>query len=199
MGEMRPGDESFMDQLARAFRAADEALRRDYDRSLSVDELSSDRWERAERLGFGPRASIYGSALVYGDVHVAADTWVGPWVLLDGSAGRVAIGESCSISAGVHIYTHDTVGRALSGGVLPVRSAPVDIGSRCYVGPHSIIAAGVSVGAGLIIGANSFVSESVPASSFAAGSPARVLGTVVVTDAGFEIIRTRGTREELQE
>jgi UDP-3-O-[3-hydroxymyristoyl] glucosamine N-acyltransferase len=39
---------------------------------------------------------------VFGDVAVGARTWIGPFVMLDGSAGP-EIGASCSISSGAHI------------------------------------------------------------------------------------------------
>ena len=64
-----------------------EALRQSYKRVLSVNELFSDRWEKARYLGFGEKSSIYDSALVYGDVTVGKNTWIGPFVILDGSGG----------------------------------------------------------------------------------------------------------------
>ena len=89
-----------------------EQLRQDkqerFQRDLPIEELLFDRWERARHLGFGEGTSIYHSALVYGDVKVGKGTWIGPSTLLDGSHG-LTIGDSCSISAGVNIYTHDTV------------------------------------------------------------------------------------------
>lgn len=173
-------EDSSLEKMAKALEEADETLRHRFDRSLSADELLSDRWERAHRLGFGPRASMYGSALVYGDVTVGADTWIGPWVLLDGSGGSLTIGSFCSISAGVQIYTHDTVGWAVSGGLINRRTGPVSIGANCYIGPQSIVAAGVEIGAGSIVGANSFVNDSIPESVFVAGSPARPVGWVSV-------------------
>ena len=46
--------------------------------------------------------------LIIGDVKVGKNTWIGPNVVLDGAAGLV-IGEYVSISAGVQIYTLNTV------------------------------------------------------------------------------------------
>jgi len=179
-GDNLSPEDSILEMVSRALEEADETLRQTFDRSLSADELVSDRWERAHRLGFGSRASVYGSALVYGDVTVGQDTWIGPWVLLDGSGGSLTVGSFCSISAGVQIYTHDTVGWAVSGGLINRRTGPVSIGANCYIGPQSIVAADVEIGAGSIVGANSFVSESVPESAFVAGSPARLIGRVTV-------------------
>src|SRR5207247_1867240 len=48
----------------------DEELTRTFNRSLPFGDAMFDRWERARRLGFGDRASIYDSALVFGPVEV---------------------------------------------------------------------------------------------------------------------------------
>ena len=170
------------DELIAAVRALyeqiDETLRAKFDRSLPFQDAVFDRWERAQRLGFAEGASVYNSALVFGSVSVGAHTWVGPYSLLDGSGGALMIGEYCSISAGVHIYTHDTVQWALSGGTAAKKTGPVSIGDRCYIGPHSIISSGVEIGAQCVVGANSFVNKSVEPRTIVAGTPARRIGCV---------------------
>jgi acetyltransferase-like isoleucine patch superfamily enzyme len=115
---------------------------------------------------------------VFGDVRVGEHTWIGPFTILDGSGGGLVIGSYCSISAGVHIYTHDTVRWALSGGRRRYERAPTRIGSRCYVGPLTVIAKGVTIGDGCVIGAHSLVLHDIPAGSKALGIPCRVVGTV---------------------
>jgi acetyltransferase-like isoleucine patch superfamily enzyme len=85
-------------------------------RLLPFGDMVSDRWEKARRLVFGKGTSIYDSALVFGDVTVGENTWIGPNVILDGSGAPLRIGDYCSISAGTQIYTHDTVQWSISGG-----------------------------------------------------------------------------------
>src|SRR5205085_2210279 len=116
---------------------------------------------------------------VYGPVSVGANTWIGPGVVLDGSGGGLVIGDWCSISAGVHVYTHDTVLRSLSSGRRPRSTGPVRIGDACHVGAQSVIVRGVTVGDRCVIGANSFVNRDVPDRAVVGGSPARPLGMVV--------------------
>jgi acetyltransferase-like isoleucine patch superfamily enzyme len=165
--------------LLQDLRLAREAeLRTKFGRSLPFADGLFDRWERARRLGFGPEASIYDSACVLGDVRVGAKTWIGPYVMLDGSGGGISIGSTCSVSAGVHIYTHDTVLWALSGGVLPRRVGAVSIGERVYIGSQSVIGRGVSIGDMAVIAANSFVREDVPSRAIVGGVPAVVIGHV---------------------
>lgn len=154
-------------------------MRARWSRDLPFDELMFDRWERARSLGFGEGASIYHSSLVYGPVQVGEQTWIGPMTILDGSGG-LRIGRTCSISAGVQIYSHDSVKWALSGGTAACERSPVAIGNCCYIGPNSIIARGVTIGDHVVVGAGSFVDRDVPPFSIVVGTPARVVGRVIV-------------------
>jgi len=169
-------------QLVTQARELFQALRNEmwlkWKRDLPLEELLFDRWERAQSLGFGTGASIYHNSYVYGDVRVGEQTWIGPFTLLDGTGG-LTIGSHCSISAGVQIYSHDTVAWALSGGNAAYEYAPTAIGSRCFIGSGTIITKGVTIGDGCIIGANSLVLESIPAGQKAYGSPCRVVGPVL--------------------
>lgn len=158
-------------------------VREHWKRSLPFGDYIVDRWGKARELGFGEGASIYDSALVLGDVAVGRNTWIGPFTVLDGSGG-LEIGEYCSISAGVQIYTHDTVQWAVSGGVRSPERAPVRIGDRCYIGPNVVISKGVTIGNGCVIGANSFVNKDVLSGMRAWGIPARCQGDAPCVDQG---------------
>lgn len=150
------------------------AIKRDFNRVLPFGDYISDRWEKAEALGFGKGSSVYDTAHIFGSVSIGENTWIGPFTILDGSAG-LSIGSYCAISAGCHIYTHDTVKWCTSGGVEPFAYAPVKIGDRCYIGPNAIITKGVTIGDGAIVGANSLVMQDVPANSTAVGSPSKII------------------------
>jgi acetyltransferase-like isoleucine patch superfamily enzyme len=103
---------------------------------------------------------------------VGENTWIGPNVILDGS-GDLSIGNYCSISAGVQIYTHDTVAWSTSLGVEGVTRSATKIGNGVYIGPNSIIQKGVVIGDGAVIGAMSFVNSDVAGNSRVFGSPAK--------------------------
>ena len=165
-------------ELRRLKEQRDAELRATYHRSLPFADAQFDRWERAKSLGFGDKTSIYDSSFIFGDVKVGFETWIGPFTLLDGSGGGLTIGDHCSISAGVHIYTHDTVLWAVSGGVQAAKKSAVSIGSNTYIGAQSVIVAGVTIGERCVIAANSLVNRDVPDGTIVGGTPARMLGHV---------------------
>ena len=143
-------------------------------RSLPAMDLFFDRWDRAKAMGYGEGTSVYDSCCIFGNVKVGKNTWVGPFTILDGSGG-LEIGNNCSISAGVQIYSHDSVQWAISGGKEKYEYAPTKIGNNCYIGPNCIISKGVEIGDECIVGANSFINKSFLAGSKIGGSPARLL------------------------
>jgi acetyltransferase-like isoleucine patch superfamily enzyme len=154
-----------------------------FDRDLPLQDLLGDRWERARTLGFGEGSSIYASAVVFGNVRVGSNTWIGPNVVLDGSGG-LEIGSGCDVSAGVQIYSHDTVERVLSGGTAEIARSPVIIEDHCHVGAAAVIARGVTIGHHSVIGACAYVNRDVPAYTVALGVPARSAGRVDVAADG---------------
>ena len=150
-------------------------LNEKYGRTLPFGDYIVDRWEKATELGFGKGTSIYDSSVVLGDVKVGEQTWIGPFTILDGSGGGLEIGSHCSISAGVQIYTHDTVDRSLTAGKAPIITAPTKIGSNCYIGPNVVITKGVNIGDSVVIGANSLVLKDLPSGCKAFGTPCRIV------------------------
>jgi acetyltransferase-like isoleucine patch superfamily enzyme len=166
---------NLLEQLRALWRSRREEVNTEFRRTLPFGDYVVDRWEKARALGFGEGASIYDSALVIGDVTVGEQTWIGPGTVLDGSGG-LSIGAFCSISAGVQIYSHDTVEWAVSGGKAQAARAPTRIGNRCYIGPNSVVSKGVTIGDGCVVGAGSVVLADLPEGSRAAGAPCRIIG-----------------------
>lgn len=161
-----------------------------YNRSLPLPDHINDRWERAERLGFGKGTNIYDSSYVIGDVSVGENCWIGMFTVLDGSGG-LNIGNNCTISAGVHIYSHDNLKATLSNNTIPIERKPVSIGNNCYVAPHSIISKGVVLGNSVVVAAHSFVNKSFPDNAIVAGTPAKQIGKVIYknSDITFEYFK----------
>jgi len=167
------------DQLQKLHERLRNEFRKKWKRSLPFFEEVFDRWERAKFLGFGEKTSIYQNSYVYGDVKVGKNTWIGPFTILDGTGG-LTIGDFCSISSGVQIYTHETIEWALTGGKAKYVYAPVSIGDCCFIGSSSVIRMGTKIGNHCLIGADSFVNKNIPDNSIAAGTPVQIIGKVKI-------------------
>jgi len=180
------GFSSVFDGLKGMHGVLDEAFKQQFNRSLPFADELLDRWERAKSLHFGEGSSVYDSSYVFGKVKVGKKTWIGPFTIIDGSGG-LTIGNNCTISSGVHIYTHDNVAQTLTGGEALIERAPVSIGDRTYIGPNVIIKRGISIGDQCIIGAGSFVNHDVPSNSVAAGTPAKIIGKTSVQNSQLSV------------
>lgn len=177
LNKLSPGQRAFFEQLKEVHGQLDTSFLEELNRSVSFGDVFVDRWERARKLGFGDKTNIYDSSLVIGDVKVGSDCWIGPYTILDGS-GSLSMGNFCTISAGVHIYTHDNVKNTLSSGKLPIERKAVVIADNCYLAPNVIIAKGVNLGSHCVIAVGSFVNNSFPDFSIIAGVPAGQIGIV---------------------
>ncbi len=166
-------EQKVLNWLLRVYKRLFYGKKNKFDRGLPFADCFVDRWEKAEALGFGKGTSIYDSSLVLGDVKVGENSWIGPNTVLDGSGG-LEIGSNCSISAGVQIYSHDSVNWSISGGKEKYEYAKTIIEDNCYIAPNVIIQKGVRIEKGSIIGANSFVNKDIPAGSKAFGTPVNI-------------------------
>lgn len=146
----------------------------EFNRTLPFADYIIDRWDKARLLGFGEGSSVYDNCLIIGKPSIGKDVWIGPNTILDASGGLL-IGDHCNISAGVQIYSHDSIQTCLSGGLAPSEYGAVSIGERTYIGPSTIIAKGVTIGNACVVGANSLVLNDVPDNSRVAGSPCKPL------------------------
>lgn len=147
-----------------------------FKRRVSFGDLVTDRWRNAREYGFGEGTSCYDNVLVLGEVRVGKHTWIGPGCILDGSGAALVIGDYCSISAGVQIYTHDSVAWSTSLGQAEFAKAPTTIGNGVYLGPNSVVAKGVTIGDTAVVGAMSFVNADIPSGKKVWGLPARIIG-----------------------
>jgi acetyltransferase-like isoleucine patch superfamily enzyme len=164
---------TLLDELRALLNELQREKMQQFKRRVSVGDLLTDRWEIARQYGFGEGTSCYDNVLVIGDVKVGKHTWIGPNVILDGSGG-LEIGDYCSISAGVGIYTHHTMRWATSMGKAEPDRAPTRIGSGVYIGPNAIAQMGITIGDRAVIGAMAFVNRDVPPGAHAYGIPARI-------------------------
>ena len=172
--------DQFYANLTSLYKKRRSETKKKWNRVLPFNELISDRWEKAQFLNGLSGSSVYDNSYVFGKVSIGKNTWIGPYTILDGSGGKLTIGEFCSISSGVQIYTHNTVKWALTKGKSDIEKKSVRIGDCCYIGPNSIIGMGSNIGKCSVIGSLSFVNSKIPPYSIAFGSPAKIVGKVIV-------------------
>jgi len=163
-----------------------ETLKKKYNRVLPTNELLYDRWEKAKYLGFGKDSTIYDTSVVFGDVVVGDNVWVGPYTLLDGFYAELKIGNFVSINSGVQIYTHDTTDYYLSGGKAEYKKGSVEIGENSVIGSMSIVTQGVKIGKNSLVWANSLVTKDVPDNTIVSGNPAKIIGKIERTGEGIK-------------
>lgn len=97
------------------------------------------------------------------------------------SDSEVFIDEYANIGAGTCIY--DTDFHSLNPEIrlnedTDIQTKPVHIGKCVFVGGHSIILKGVTIGDGAVIGAGSVVTKDIPAGEIWGGNPAKFIKMV---------------------
>lgn len=105
---------------------------------------------------------------------------------------HVTIGEGCAFGPNVTIVTpvHPMVSserhriKTPDGSVKGLCYAkPVVIGKNCWIGANVVVCPGVTIGEDCVIGAGSVVTKDIPAGSFAAGVPCRVIREITEADS----------------
>lgn len=158
----------------------------------------------AQRIVFGeraadgtllPHARIAPSSCIEGEagLQLADHVFIGQFNFLDASGG-LRIDEGVQITNFCSIVTHSThrsvrlMGRASvsHGADLPGRiQGPVAIGAYSFIGPHSLIEAGSTLGKGTLVCAYSQVRGHFPDFAVLAGQPAVVVGDTRERDAAW--------------
>ena len=104
-------------------------------------------------------------------------------VILDIS--KVVIGDAFQAGPNVSIYSASHPMHPAARNTMYELGLDVVIGDNVWVGGGSIICPGVHIGDNAVIGAGSVVTKDIPAWSFAAGNPARVIRKITEADRGF--------------
>ncbi len=97
------------------------------------------------------------------------------------SESMVTIGNLTNIGGGTKIYDtdfHSINPDVRYKGDYEVKTKPVNIGPKVFIGAHCIIMKGVNIGEGAVIGAGSVVTKDVPPYEIWAGNPVRFVRKV---------------------
>jgi acetyltransferase-like isoleucine patch superfamily enzyme len=111
-----------------------------------------------------------------GRVVIGDSVFLGTGSELD-AALSITIGADTLVAPGVFItdHTHNHA-RGIRFAAQGSRSAAVVIGQDVWLGAHSVVLPGVTIGDGAIVGAGAIVTRDVPSNAIVTGVPARVIG-----------------------
>ncbi len=135
----------------------------------SVGAIRIDKGSRIERntrinSGFGGYIHIGKGVLVDDGTHIMAQASI--------SIGDFSqISSNCFITDFNHVYKSRNMPIVKQG----YNRKPVVIGKDVWIGTHSVILSGVTIGDGAVIGAGSVVTHDVESFCVVAGNPAKVL------------------------
>jgi len=171
------------------------------DKAILLDSVNFDVREKRDgiivKIGAG---SMVGCNFIFeskvGKVEIGERSYVGSGTNLI-ARSDIIIGNDVTMAWGIWIYTHDShsldwnervkdiarqnedyrAGRNFidSKDWSVVKTAPIRICDKAWIGMNAIILKGVTIGEGAVVGAGSVVTHDVPAWSVAAGNPARVV------------------------
>ena len=123
-----------------------------------------------ENIFFEPPVHMY-----YGsNVHIGNNFYANfNLVMVDD--GQIYIGDKVMIGPNVTLCTTGHPVYPLYREMVAHYSLPIHIGNNVWIGAHSVILPGVTIGDNTVIGAGSIVTRDIPANVVAVGNPCRVM------------------------
>lgn len=124
-----------------------------------------------------PDAWVSESAVLIGDVRLAAGASLWPTAVARGDVCPIVIGESSNVQDGAVLHGDPgqpvTIGRDVTiGHRAVIHGATLEDG--CLIGIGAIVLNGVTIGEGALVAAGSVVTKDVPAGTLVMGAPAQL-------------------------
>lgn len=185
--------------------------RKTHDLSVDFNMLHEDDTEKRNKImqemfrEFGEGSFMQGPVFI----HYGKHTVIGKHcffnfrtIIQDDAA--VTIGDHCDFGPGLTIVTplHPMIAEERIELWAPDGSRKracyaksVTIGSNCWFGANVTVCPGVTIGEGCVIGAGSVVTRDIPARSFAAGVPCRVIREITEKDSVKHMLERLGGYE----
>lgn len=142
---------------------------------IDFSRVRFDTWPGT--ITFGDDCGIYGGSiegtLVVGDrVNLISPCRIG-----GSSKYKVTIGSDTWVAPNVYVVpvTHACKRRDMTISQQGSHGGDITIGEDCWLGINVVIAPGVTIGKGAVIGANSVVTKDIPEYAIAVGAPAKVI------------------------
>ena len=158
---------------------------------VMIDDLCvlDGRGAGAEGVVLGDRVIVNRGTTIQakiGPIHIGADSDIGASSLVHAQGGvaigrAVVIGGGCKISGGAFQIARSAAAGAGDIADMAAReqtrwtAGPVRIGDKCLLGMGTMVLDGVELGEGVVAGAGTVITRSVPAYAVVAGVPGKVL------------------------
>ncbi len=113
--------------------------------------------------------------------------------------GKVTLGDNCMLAPNVSIYTAGHAMYPDSRNLGYEYGIDITIGNNVWIGGNTVILPGINIGDNVVIGAGSVVTKDIPAWSFAAGNPCRVIRCITEEDKEFYYKQRKIDEEVLKE
>ena len=186
-----------------AYFPGDPALKamklRAHNLNIDFNRLHEDEYEAREAILQALLGHIGARHFVQGPItfHYGSHTFIGDDVFINFNFtvqddAKVFIGDGCDFGPNVTIVTplHPLVAAERKGLPCPdgqlrrlCKAKPVHIGRRCWICANVTILPGVTIGDDCVVGAGSVVTRDIPAGTFAAGNPCRVIREMTEADS----------------
>ena len=142
----------------------------------------------AGKISIGEKSKIIDGVRLAGEVEVGRYTSInGPNTDLLCRLNPIKIGNFCSIARKVtfqefnhdfsrltsYYVNHNMLGKSAKEDM--VSKGPIILEHDVWIGTHSVILSGVTIGTGAVIAANSVITKDVPPYAIVAGNPAKVI------------------------
>lgn len=106
----------------------------------------------------------------------------GGCIICMGRANYVHIGESCMLANNIDIWASDTHPIFNDNHELINHSKPIEIGNHVWLGRHTKVLKGVTIGDGAIIGMGSIITKNIPPNSLNVGIPSKCIRRDITWD-----------------
>lgn len=134
--------------------------------------------EPGRAIILGDNSYIAADCVIHGPMTISTGVSINHHCTLDGGIKGIYIGDNTRIAAYTSAYAFN---HSMDAGRLikdqPVKSLGIHIGTDVWIGAHTGIVDGISIGDGAVIGMGSIVTKPVAAYHKVAGNPALPIGT----------------------
>ncbi len=141
------------------------------------------RGEVLRAFGFklGEKVSVASGVMIFqrkDPLTIGEGTFINQNVYFD-AGSPIKIGRFCDIGYNVVFAgsKHELKSNGVSNRAV-VQAEPIVVEDHVWIGCNATILAGVTIGAHAVVGAGSVVTKNVPANSFVAGVPARIVKNI---------------------